>query len=126
MALPSIHPILEEAYLAEGTTSIATTPIPAVMVSPITGIIASVLASAGGTTTGAITVTVTVNGGSDVTSGQLQIPAGTGARNNPSLSLAKVGVNSVQVQEGDLITFTPSGGTGTSIPGAFSAAIRQS
>jgi hypothetical protein len=126
MSVPSNHPTLEEIFLSEGTTSIATTPIPAVMVAPINGILGNVMAAAGGTTTGTIAVSVTINGGSDITGGGLTVPAGTGARNNPSFALPKVGINAHYVNEGDVITFTPSGGTGTSIPGAFSAAIRQS
>lgn len=126
MPLPTIHPTLEEIFLAEGTTSIATTPVPAVMVSPISGIVSSVLAAAGGTTTGTTNVTVTINGGADIAAGGLNIPAGTGARNNPSLALNKVGINAFAVNEGDVITFTPSGGTGANIPGAFGIAIRQS
>lgn len=125
MSLPAIHPTLQEVFLAEGTTSIATTPVAAVIVAPIAGYISAVLASAGGTTTGAIAVAVSINGGSDITGGLLTIAAGTGARNNPSLGLAKIGVNQHAVNEGDVITFTPSGGTGASIPGAFGAIIRQ-
>lgn len=126
MSLPAIHPTLEETFLAEGTTSIATTPVAAVIVSPIAGILSAVLASAGGTTTGTIAVSVIINGGSDITSGGLTIAAGTGARNNPSFGLPKVGIHANYVNEGDVITFTPSGGTGASIPGAFAAIIRQS
>jgi len=126
MSLPAIHPILEETFLAEGTTSIGASPIPAVIVAPVAGIVSAVLASAGGTTTGTIAVAVSINGGSDITGGLLTIAAGTGARNNPSLGLAKVGVHAFAVSEGDVITFTPSGGGGASIPGAFAAIIRQS
>ena len=125
MSLPAIHPTLQEIFLAEGTTSIATTPVVAVFVAPINGIISNVMAAAGGTTTGTIAVAVTINGGSDITNSLLTIAAGTGARNNPPLALAKVGASAHAVSEGDLITITPSGGTGASIPGAFSVAIRQ-
>jgi len=125
MSLPAIHPLLQEIFLAEGTTSIATTPVAAVMISPINGYISALLASAGGTTTGTIAVAVTINGGSDITNSLLTIAAGTGARNNPSLGLAKVGTKQFAVSEGDVITFTPSGGTGASIPGAFAAILRQ-
>lgn len=125
MALPAIHPILEEVFLVEGTTSIATTPVPAAIVAPLNGILGAVLASAAGTTTGTIAVAVSVNGGADVTGGGLTIAAGTGARNNPAFGLPKVGANAIIVSEGDVITFTPSGGTGASIPGAFAALIRQ-
>ncbi|WP_156436082.1 hypothetical protein [Bradyrhizobium pachyrhizi] len=111
-------------FLAESTTSIATTPVPSVFVAPCAGILRKVYAAAGGTTTGTTAVAVSVNGGADVTGGGLTIAAGTGARIGSSFDLAKVGVNVVRVNEGDVITFTPSGGTGASIPGAFAAVIR--
>jgi hypothetical protein len=123
MALPPNVPFFD-VFLSEGTTSIAATPVAAVVVSPISGILRKVYASAGGTTSGTIAVSVIVNGGSDVTSGGLTIAAGSNARNNAGFDLSKLGVNAVQVNEGDVITFTPSGGTGASIPGAFIAVIR--
>lgn len=124
MPLNNIHPF-SDVYLSEGTTSVATTPIPACVVSPVSGILTAVLAAADGTTSGTTAVAVSVNGGADVTGGLLTIPAGTGARNNPSLALSKVGIHVVEVSEGDVISFTPSGGTGASIPGAFAAIIKQ-
>lgn len=124
MPLSNLHP-LSDVYLSSGTASIATTPVAATVISPVNGMLGAVLAGAGGTTTGTIAVSVTINGGSDVTGGVLTIAAGTGARNNASLALTKVGANVIPVSEGDVITFTPSGGTGSSIPGAFTAIIRQ-
>lgn len=113
-----------DVFLSEGTTSIAATPIAAVVVAPCAGILRKVYAAAGGTTSGTIAVSVSVNGGSDITGGTLTIAAGSNARNNPGLDLAKVGTSVISVVEGDVITFTPSGGTGASIPGAFAAVIR--
>jgi len=125
MSLPAIHPILKEIFLAEGTTSIGATPVAAVIVSPVNGNISAVLAAAGGTTTGTIAVAVSINGGADITGGLLTIAAGSNARNNPSFPLPKVGASVHSVSEGDVITFTPSGGGGASIPGAFTAIIQQ-
>jgi hypothetical protein len=122
MAVPGNFPF-GDVVLSEGTTSIATTPVAASMVAPCNGILRKVYAASAGTTTGTIAVSVTVNGGSDVTGGGLTIAAGAGG-NNPGLDLSKVGANVVNVNEGDLITFTPSGGTGSSIAGAFAAVIR--
>jgi hypothetical protein len=125
MSLPPKFPF-SDVLLAEGTTSIATTPVAAVLVAPCAGVLRKVYASAGGTTTGTVAVAVSINAGSDVTGGALTIAAGTGARNNGGLDLSKIGTSAVTINEGDVITFTPSGGTGASIPGAFSAVIRKS
>jgi len=121
MTLPTPRPFQEEP-LCESTTSIATTPVAASAIVPRAGIIERVMAAAGGTTTGTIAVAVAINGGSDITGGNLTIPAGTGAR---AASIYELGViDGVAVNEGDLITFTPAGGTGASIPGAFAAIVR--
>jgi hypothetical protein len=124
MAYPPKFPFAD-VLLAEGTASIATTPIPAVFVAPCAGILRKVYAAAGGTTSGTIAVAVTVNAGADVTGGLLTIAAGSNPRQGSSIDLPKVGIAAVTVNEGDLITVTPSGGTGASIPGAFSIAIRK-
>lgn len=114
----------KDIVLAESTTSIATTPVVVVAVAPCSGILVKVAAAAGGTTTGTTTVAVAINGGSDVAGGLLTVAAGTGARAGTTVELAKNGVNAPTVNEGDLISFTPSGGTGASIPGAFVAVVR--
>lgn len=124
MGLPPKIPF-SDVFLAEGTTSIATTPVPAVFVAPCAGILRKVYAAAGGTTTGTIAVAVTINAGADITGGNLNVAAGSNARPGSGLDLPKVGVGAVMVNEGDMITFTPSGGTGASIPGAFAAVIRK-
>jgi hypothetical protein len=96
------------------------------MAAPCSGVLQRVYAAPGGTTTGTIAVAVTINGGADITGGALTIAAGANARANPGLELAKIGASAVNINEGDLITFTPSGGGGASIPGAFTAVIRAS
>lgn len=124
MALPTDRPV-KEAELTCNTTSIATTPVAAVTIAAKSGVIARVMATAGGTTTGTITVSVTINAGSDITGGGLTIAAASNARNGSVMEFGQTGASSgVTVQEGDCITFTPSGGTGASIPGAFCAVIR--
>ena len=123
MALPQVRPINEVSVFAQ-TTSIATTPVAGVAVAPVTGYIDRVFAVSDGTTTGTITVAVKINGGSDIASGALQIAAGSGNANNAGVQIPLVGSGAAHVAEGDVITFTPSGGTGTSIPGAFAAVIR--
>jgi hypothetical protein len=124
MTLPSHRQFSDEIASAQ-TTSIGTTPVAGVSIAPCDGFISEVMAAAGGTTTGTITVAVAVNGGSDIASGALQIAAGTGARNGASVAIPLVGSSAVYVNKGDFIAFTPSGGTGSSIPGAFAAVIRE-
>jgi hypothetical protein len=116
---------LNEVYLNESTTSLATSPVPATAVVPAPGTIERVAAAAGGSTTTATIVAVSVNGGPDIAGGKLVIPAGNGARNGSVVELSLVGASAVTVLEGDCITFTPSGGTGATIPGAFAAVIRK-
>jgi hypothetical protein len=124
MSLPPKFPF-SDVVLSEGTASVGATPIAAVCVAHCAGILRKVYASAGGTTTGTIAVAVTVNAGSDVTGGLLTIAAGSNARNNAGVTLPHTGAGVIAVNEGDIITFTPSGGGGASIPGAFAAVIRK-
>lgn len=113
-----------EIVLNEGTTSIATTPVAMNFVAPVAGYIQRGLANSTGTTTGTITVAVTVNGGSDVFGGKLQIAAGAGNLNNAPIELPLTGASAVFVNEGDSIVATPSGGTGTTIGGSVALVIR--
>lgn len=127
MTLPSNRPN-NEVVLNESTTSIATTPVVVTAIVPTNGYVKRVFAGAGGTFTGSITTTVTINGGSDIAGGALVLPAQTGAVPGVGVHLNLVGAGTtsgVWVNEGDVITFTPSGGTGASIPGAFALVIRK-
>ena len=124
MALNS-HTVLNDCIISESTTSIATTPVAVTAVSPVSGYIVSGMAAAGGTTTGTTTVAVTVNGGSDIFGGALTVAAGTGARAGSEATLPLQGTSAVFINKLDQITFTPSGGTGSSIPGAFALKIRE-
>lgn len=123
MALPPSRPFYDTPLDAQ-TASIGATPVAGVTVAHVAGYIQRVVAAAGGTTTGTIAIAVAVNGGSDITGGAFTIAAGTGARNGSVFELALQGPNAVFVNEGDFISFTPSGGGGASIPGAFVAVIR--
>ena len=117
-----------EVHLCESTTSIATTPVAVTAIAPVSGLVVRCHAGAAGTTTGTITVAVAINGGSDICNSGLSVAAGMGARVGTSYELSPVGAGStsgVTVNEGDVITFTPSGGTGASIGGAFSMVIRK-
>lgn len=126
MSLPVNRPFNESVVDAQ-TTSIGTTPVAGIGIAQRAGYVERVMAAAGGTTTGTIAVAVAINGGSDITGGGLTIAAGTGARAGSVYELPLVGAGStsgVYVNEGDCITWTPSGGTGSSIPGAFALVIR--
>jgi hypothetical protein len=116
-----------EASLQCATTSIATTPVAASTVSSNAGLLQRVTAAAAGTTSGTIAIAVSINNGSDVTSGLFTIPAGTGVRAGTVMEFNLIGTTNPApfVNEGDIITFTPSGGGGASIPGAFGAVIRS-
>jgi hypothetical protein len=124
MALNAPRP-LDEVYLTEGTTSIASTPVAAYAVAPCSGYISRIYAGAAGTTTGTITVAVAINGGSDIAGSGLTIAAGAGTLNSAPYVLPLTGANAKFVNEGDFISFTPSGGTGSSIGGAFTLVIKK-
>lgn len=121
MALPTARPIAGETVLSEGTTSMATSPVAMYFVAPRAGTIERVLAATAGTTTGTITLAVTINGGSDIAAGAFTIPAGAG---NAFSAYEPGMLDGAHVNEGDLIAVTPSGGTGAGIGGACSVVIR--
>lgn len=124
--MPLIKPRpLNEVSVDSSTTSIATTPVAATEIATASGWVQRAMACAAGTTTGTIAVAISINGGSDITGGGLTVAAGTGARAGSVQEFAGVGTASgVYVNEGDCITFTPSGGTGASIGGAFALVLR--
>jgi hypothetical protein len=124
------RPTWGEVEAVCSTTSIGLSPVAACAVAANSGRIQRVTAAPGGTTTGTITITVSINGGSDICGGSLQIAPGSGPRNSGSVfefqDNVGVGANaSPYINEGDAITFTPSGGGGSSIPGAFGLIIRS-
>lgn len=117
-----------EVYLAESTTSIASGAVTACAVSPCYGTIKRVSAAAGGTTGGLITVAVYINGGADICGGNLQLTSGNGARAGVYYEMTEVGggtTSGVTINEGDYVAFSPTGGTGSNIPGAFTLVIHK-
>ena len=127
MAISAMRPT-NEASLQAQTTSIATTPVAGQCVVTNAGYISRCFAAAAGTTTGTITVSVAINNGSDICNSLLLIAPASNARAGSSVELTLPGAGStsgVYVNEGDIIVFTPSGGTGSSIGGAFGAVVRQ-
>lgn len=130
MALPVNHP-LDEQTVTTFTASIASTPLACVAIAPFRGrivkcsgvshgafttdcsvAIAIIAAATGGTAPGA---------GTAITGSPLVLTASNSAAGTTS-SMVPTGAN--YVNEGDLIMFTPSGSTGASIGGTFSAAIQ--
>lgn len=123
MALPSKRAFNDVEVDAQ-TASIGATPAAGFGIVPSSGYIQRVMAGAHGTTTGTIAVAVSINGGPDITGGALTIPAGSGVRSGTIVEFPMTGPNAVFANEGDCITFTPSGGGGAAIGGAFAAIVR--
>jgi len=116
MPLPIDRPVHDTLVYAR-TTSIGATPAAGSTVAAKRGRIQRAFAFSEGASSGTITITVAING---TTAGAFTFTGGANA--SGSAEFAPSG--SVDVVEGDLITFTPSGGAGASIPGHFYAAIR--
>jgi hypothetical protein len=121
------RPLWSEVEFMCSSTSIATAPVPACLVLSNSGWVQRMLAAPGGTTTGSpITVTVSINNGADIANGALTIPTGSNARNGTVVELpVGIGTSAVFCQEGDCVVFTPSGGTGASVPGSFGLVLRS-
>lgn len=132
MALPNSYPLLKIEVLSASTQSMGATPLAAVIRAPFRGKITLLAAVAHGTfvTDNSIAVTIvpsvtggtapgagTAVGGSPMTLTASNSAAGT--------STSKVPTGANFVNEGDLIVFTPSGSTGTTIGATYSATIQQ-
>jgi hypothetical protein len=123
MALPNVRPVNEWVVTAK-TASVGTTPAAAWCVAPVKGKIVRTYAVLEGTITGTAAIAVGINGGADIGTGGLSIAAGaagTGASDAPTNSAGAALVN-----EGDFISFTPSGAGGPNVPATFHAVIRES
>lgn len=131
MALPTNHPLLKEQTFTASTNSIASTPLACAIRAPYRGVIVSI----GGVSHGAFTTDCSVavvikaavsggtapGSGTAITGSPLVLTASNSAAGTSS-SYVPTGAN--VVNEGDLIVFTPSGSTGTTIGGTFSATIQ--
>lgn len=115
MPLP-INRTFNEAPVYARTTSIGATPVAGSTVATKKGMMQRAFAFCEGAATGTIAVLVSVAG---VSTG-ISISFTGGADTSGSVEFA----TPVSVKEGDLITFTPSGGAGATIPGHFYAVIR--
>lgn len=117
MALTELHP-LSEVQVPAFSTSIGATPIVANARAPFRGKILKVGVIQNGAVTGTAAVAVAVNG-TAVTGGALSVTAGSAGT---LFSATPTGAN--DVNEDDVISFTPSGATGT-VQGHFFAVIRR-
>src|SRR5947209_16787110 len=122
MALPNVRPLNEWVVTAK-SASIGSTPVAAFCVAPVKGRVVRTFVVTEGTLTGTLAVSVGINGGSDIGAGGLSVAAGA-AGSTASDTPANAAGNAI-VNEGDTIAFTPSGATGSSIPGCFHAVIRE-
>ena len=131
MALPTNHPILKEAYLDTSTNSIASTPLACSVRAPFRGNVVLVAGVAHGAFTTDCSVAVVIKpavaggtapgSGTAITGSPLVLTASNSAAGT---SASYVPSGAFAVNEGDLIVFTPSGSTGTTIGGTFYAHIQ--
>ena len=119
MALPLNRPI-DEVVVTARTTSVGATPVAASTVAVAKGFLERAFAFSEGASSGTIAVAIAINGGSTV--GTISFTGGANAIGSVELGLASA---NLYVNEGDLITFTPSGGSGATIPAHFYAIINK-
>lgn len=121
MALPNNHP-LDEMRANCHSASIGGTPAIAYMSAPFRGVIVKFGGITGGViTTADCTVTVKVNG---TTIGTFVMTV-SGAAASQLFSSAPTTYTLSQVNEDDVISFTPAGASGATIPGTFFAVMQQ-
>jgi len=119
MTLPIIRPI-DEIVVTARTTSIGATPAAASTIAVAKGYLERAYAFSEGASTGTVSVAVAINGGTSL--GSISFTGGANTSGSIEFGLASA---TLFVNEGDLITFTPSGGGGATIPGHFYAVISK-
>ena len=117
MALPELHPVNEAVVFAH-SGQIGATPAAAYTRVPFRGKVLKVGVVQGGAVTGTGTVATAVNGNA-VAGGSISV---TGGAAGTLFTAVPTAAN--EVNEDDIISFTPSGATG-SATGAFFAVIRR-
>ena len=132
MPVPSLHP-KHECTVSSACYSIGTTPRPCVITAPFTGRLDRLGAVSHGTFSGncsvAVAIIPAVAGGAAPGSGTAVSGSPmtlTAANSAAGTSSSLVPGARTFVNEGDLIVFTPSGSTGTTIGATFSATIGRS
>ena len=121
MPLPNNHPTLKEAQAGCHSVSIGASPAAAYTRAPFRGRIVKFAGVTGGViTTADCTVTVAVNGSSI---GTFAITV-AGAAAGQLFSGAPSTFANQAVNEDDVISFTPSGASGVSVPASFFAVLQ--
>ena len=130
MAIYVNHP-LDEQTLFASTQSIASTPLACTVVAPFRGKIVNISGVAHGAFTTNCSIAVVIitapaagvdpGAGTAVTGSPFVLTASNSAAGTTN-SFVPTGANNVN--EGDVIMFTPSGSTGTTIGGTFAASIQ--
>jgi hypothetical protein len=118
MALTELHPV-SEAQVMAFTSSLGATPAATFVRAPFRGKVLRVGVVQSAAVTGTATVTTAINGAA-ITSGVLSV---TGGSAGSHFSAIPSGAN--DVNEDDVISFTPAGATGT-VSGHCYAVIRRS
>src|SRR5262245_28356519 len=118
MALTELHPVSELQVMAF-TSSLGTAPVTTYVRAPFRGKVLKVGVVQSAAVTGTATVTTAVNGAA-ITGGAVSV---TGGLTGSHFSATPSGAN--DVNEDDVISFTPAGATGT-VTGHCYAVIRRS
>jgi hypothetical protein len=131
VAIPQNHPMLKEREMSCATNSIASTPLACAIVFPFRAkVVLTRGVSAGIFTTDcsvAIAIIPAVAGGAapgsgTAVTGSPMVLTAANSATGTSASMTPSGANIGN--EGDILTFTPSGSTGTTIGGTFSAVFQ--
>lgn len=117
MALPELHPI-SEAQVMAFTSQIGATPVATHVRAPFRGKVLKVGVVQSAAVTGTSTITTAING-TGITGGAIAATAGAAGSH---FSAVPTGAN--DVNEDDVISFTPAGATG-SATGHCYAVIRR-
>lgn len=121
MAVTELHP-LSEAVVHCHSASIGASAAAAYARAPFRGKVVKVGAVTGGVITTADATVATAINGTAITGGSVTVTV-SGAAAGQHFSASPTGANNVN--EDDVISFTPSGASGSSIPGTFYAVIRR-
>jgi hypothetical protein len=130
MALPTNYPLYQDT-LCTSTNSIASSPLACAIRAPYRGTIDRIGAVSHGAFTTNCSIAVAIitspaagaapGAGTAVTGSPMTLTAANSAAGTQT-SMIPTGANFVE--EGDIIVFTPSGSTGTTIGGTFTVSFR--
>src|SRR5690349_18295936 len=120
----SINRPLRDYSVEAFSTSIGATPVTAYATALKRGRILKIYVTQNGAVTGTSAIAVAINGGTPISGLALSVTGGgAGSQFSSSLS-TDVADNVAAVNEGDVISLTPSGATG-SVQGSFGILIRS-